>query len=247
MSRILFLTLLVLALGVNAADAEVAMFDDFNDNQTNTSLWTSNSDETGGVSLAETNGRLEISFASTASGDTFEAGYRSQMALSGDFDLQVDYELLGWPYANGVRVGLGVSSLNVSYLVERMSFGSEASGDFPYVPSRDNYLSHSWGAGVTTVTTDDLAGTLRLTRVGNILSYYYYGDSDWELISSVSATTADLNFLLSAWSHERFFSDAPVTVAFDNVRLDPVPEPSTFVLLVIGTFGAMFWRTRKRG
>lgn len=251
MSRTVFFVLSILIFMASGAVAEIATFDNFNDNVTNTNLWTACIDEEGGVTVAETNGRLEISIAATANGITFGGGYESQMKLSGDFDLQVDYELLEWPYANGVRVGLGVSPMNSAYLVERISFGNPSTGDYPYAHSRDNYLSDSSVAGVVFGTTDDLSGTLRITRTGRLISYYYYGDSDWELISSILATSADVRFSLSAWSHDFVFSDAPVVVAFDNVKLSnanltPVPEPATITLLAFGVLGLAFLGIQKR-
>ncbi len=156
--------------------AESIISDDFNDNTINPLLWKSFIIGYG-PTIAETNQRLEINIASYSADDpslgAFFAGYSSVCNIRGDFDIQVDYNLLTWPYANGVRVGLGAIRNNVGNpppdtfgTVERTSFGY--SNDFPGYP-REVYLTDFSDGWIVTETTDQ-SGKLRLMRSGNILT-----------------------------------------------------------------------------
>ena len=239
MMRLALFILLALFLTTTSVYAEIAVFDDFNDNTVNTDFWSAGS-ASSGVTVAETNERVEISFAPTASGDSFGGGCTGKMKLGGDFDLQVDYILLEWPQSNGVRIGLSaVSPQNIGYIVERVSF--EGGGDYC-----EKYLAFRNGMDFIAVTTDHQTGKLRLTRVGDLMSYYYYGDSDWELISSIPTTTEDMVFTIGAWSHDYCFCDSSVTFAFDNFKLTTVPEPSMVALLVFGSLGLIFLLKRNK-
>jgi hypothetical protein len=194
--------------------------DDFNDNTIDPSHWIAF--QVGyGPTVVETNQRLEITLPADSSDDSvmglFEAGYLGVCRLRGDFDIQVDYELLNWPYANGVRVGLGPIWLYDLPLlrgpVERVSFGSWA--DFPDWP-REVYLTH-FDDGVQGITaTSDLSGKLRLIRSGSTLSGFYFSSGKWVLIHSGPATTDDLYYTIAAWSHDYAFTDQEVKIAFDN-------------------------------
>src|SRR3989304_34180 len=82
------------------------VLDNFNNNRLDSSKWVVF--QAGiGPSIAETNKRVEISLPSASTGDSdlrlFGGGIISRCRLSGDFDVQVDYILPVWPYANGVQ------------------------------------------------------------------------------------------------------------------------------------------------
>jgi len=68
----------------------ITFSDDFNDNSLNTSLW--NTLALNGTILAEQNQRLEITISNSLFGEIY---YKRNVA--GDFDFEVDYELLTWP------------------------------------------------------------------------------------------------------------------------------------------------------
>lgn len=72
--------------------------------------------------IDEVNRRVEVSHSASASGYIFYSQYKSTCGLKGDFDIQVDYKLLEWPSANGIRVGLAVQDKSQSGgVVERVS------------------------------------------------------------------------------------------------------------------------------
>jgi hypothetical protein len=206
--------------------------DDFNDNTINHTLWVAH--VTGsGPTIDETNQRVEITIPAASSGELFGAGYSSICKLRGDFDIHVDYELLVWPSANGVRMGLSAGGRHGH--MERVSFSSS---DFPVKP-REVYLTH-FDDGVHGITaTSDLSGKLRLVRNGSMQTGYYFdsGSGNWIAIHSASVTTADTSFSIGAWSGDNCFANQKVKIAFDNLVVNrgevicpgtttPTPSPT---------------------
>jgi hypothetical protein len=135
----------------------------------------------------------------------------------GDFDVQVDYELLAWPFSNGVRIALSI--LPGAGMMERVSFGGE-DADFPGWP-REVYLT-SLGDGVQGITaTADLSGKLRLVRAGSTVTGYCFSGGAWVPLHTFgSASTGYETLLLHAWSHDYCFGDQTVKVAFDNLIIN---------------------------
>jgi murein DD-endopeptidase MepM/ murein hydrolase activator NlpD len=184
--------------------------DNFDDNSMNPTLWSLYLGPTG-PTASEVNQRLEITFPSTSQGSIFWAGYKSKFLLKGDFDIQVDYALIDWQLKSGVRVGLANQLITSWVVVERAGF---ADGD---VRSGEAYVTHFPGSIVSTLTTD-MAGKLRLERIGTTLTGYYFNAAigDWTAIHSVTTTNDDVEVILAAWSHDQWFIDQDIRVAFDN-------------------------------
>lgn len=195
--------------------AQAVYTDDFNDNTMDTAHWRLMDDGTG-VSVAEVNQRLEVTIASTTKANPgarmFIAGYTSVCRIRGDFDMQVDYQLLDWPAANGIKVGLG-SGLGA---VERVSF---VPGDNPGV-QREVYLADFNASSQGTIATTDLGGKLRMVRTGNTISGYYFKDGNWVLLTTQPVTTLDIHYSLGAWGYDAAFSQKTVKLAFDNFALN---------------------------
>lgn len=169
-----------------------------------------------GPSVTVANHRLEITIPSTSTNDpilgVFAAGLSSNCALKGDFDMQVRFQLLVWPSANGVRVGTGSNLLQV----ERISFGlPNDARDQP----REVYLTHLQDGPLGVTPTADLQGTLRIVRTGNTATGYHSTGSTWTLIHTGPVDSADVNFGFSSWSHDLYFAKQNVKVAFDNFTL----------------------------
>ena len=147
----------------------------------------------------------------------FETGYQNTCQLDGDFDVQVDYDLLDFPQYNGVRVGLTVGervyqSSAPFYTVERMSVSLHEGG----LAASDIVAVH--GAG-SVDATGNMGGSLRLERVGTTLKGYRYVNNAWQLVGSQSVITSALPVTISAWSHNSRFDNKTVKVAFDNFKV----------------------------
>lgn len=188
--------------------------DNFDDNLTNSTLWSIV--QTGaGPTAEETNQRLEITIPEDAADDRiagfFNAEYRSVCELAGDYDVQVDFELLQWPPENGVRVGLTTEPIGP---VERVSAAPSESGP------RERYLTHFTDGIHGLTATTDLSGKLRLVRNGGSVTGYYFNGGNWVSIHSAAVTTGNVDFRLAAWSHDVYFSDQLVKIAFDNFAIN---------------------------
>jgi len=193
------------------------LVDDFNDNSINTQLW--NVALAGfGPSIAETNQRLEVDIPATSSGlPVFTAAYQSKFKLKGDFDLQVDYQLLTWPQNNGIRVGIQISDAVLSNLasVHRIS----QAGTVPGGESHSATLGHlgadeTFARSATTATS----GKLRIARTGGVFTNYYW-DADvnqWVSLLVGGSSNNDVTVSLAAWSSDTEFQHNAGKVAFDN-------------------------------
>lgn len=207
-------------------DTASYLYDDFNDNHTNTELWTI---DTSGIGpwVVETNKRMEVTLPSNSSGASFWGCYLSKFKLHGDFDMQVDYKLLEWPEANCTRVGLGISGFGAII----RSYGTSPTN--PSI-STDIYqvdFSGVPGMPIDRVVTNDKSGKLRLVRSGDKITGYYYIDSNWHSLYTVPAPTDDRTLVLSVWNHDACFSHQQVKIAFDNFIINSgqivpaIPEP----------------------
>jgi hypothetical protein len=188
-------------------------FDDFDDGLIDPSNWSV--DVVGsGPTASEINGRLELYLPGSASAGAqglIRAGYASRCKLRGDFDIRVSYALLGWPEANGTRLGL-----TSGWSMERTSFGTAK--DFPGRP-REVYLVDIGGSVRNITATSDVAGALRLTRIGNTLTGYRLEGTSWVAQHSAKGPAGDLPFSIAAWSDESVFADRDVLAAFDDFIL----------------------------
>ena len=202
----------VLLLATNARGQ--VLVEDFNDNSINPTLWRVDLFGSG-PQIAEANQQLQTTIPDTSSGDPFSVNLVSKFRLRGDFDVQVDYRLLGWPFSNGVRVGLGI---NESYGVERTSFGSPLDG-WGREP-REVYVTDFLDGPQGVTGTGDVTGTLRLVRTGATLTGYYYSPGQWVAIHVGPGPTADVALNVSSWSHDYAFMDWDVTAAFDNLTVN---------------------------
>ncbi len=239
------LTAGLLLTSTSTVTAQV-LYDDFNDNTLDPLLWTVSE---GGIgpTITETNQRLEIASPEDSmdgpDGMCF-AQYTSVCLLRGDYDVQVDYQLLTWPPGNGVRVGLNTQIGTT----ERDSFGTPA--DFGGQP-REVYLTHFADGFQGMTRTTDLSGKLRQARSGNTVTGYYYSISgDWVAIHTGPAAMDDVNFSLASWTHDYAFIDQAVKVAFDNVIVNQgqliCPKLRVLIDIKPGSFPSSI-NPRKKG
>jgi hypothetical protein len=169
-------------------------------------FWGTN--QPGLVSFSQGGGTLNVNVSSGAQPD-FNVGGQTRCLAHGNFDAQVDFDLVNWPPQNGVWVVLqvGGTSLNV-YRVSWQFEPSEAYGAF-FDPVGN------------TLPAMGTSGTLRLTRVGDIFTGWYRSGSSWIPIISGVGTTDDVPLTLAVAniSGAATFAGLPVTVAFDNFHV----------------------------
>jgi WD40-like Beta Propeller Repeat len=184
------------------------LVESFEDGIRDASLWHQIVDP--GATLAETNGRLELTIAADAvPGGVFnqvDTHYGSQCALTGDFDLQVDYQLLQWP-SPGVFAGLHAffASAGVSRI---SSIGG------------DDYTAWSGSAFVSRPTADR-AGSMRLVRADGVLSAFYRGgDGAWQPLLAAPADPTSSMYGAGLTAQGDWFAHLPAAVAYDNLRLN---------------------------
>ncbi len=168
-------------------------------------------------------------------------------AITGDFTVSVDYELLNWPADNKERLVLNAyAGPQAQLLIERIS-------DVVYDPTRvgEVYLTDFTGQGILGTPTTDRSGTLRLQRSGNVVQGAYWDGTGWAVIGTYAVAGEGL--VPRTMGFGIFGGDTVtpgVRVAFDNFRLDAasltVPEPGSAALWLLG-LGAVVWARRRHG
>lgn len=134
-----------------------------------------------GPTAAVTGGRLEVSVpaGSTSGTSSIVGGLWSRCAVSGDFDMQADYQLLG------ANPGAGLFELFA------WQFGGSVMGgvarDFQVINGSNSYaVFQSFGAAPQRVSTTDTTGRIRLQRIGATAREYYDSGGQWVQIGEVS-------------------------------------------------------------
>ena len=194
---------------------QAPLADDFSDGLRDSSLWHAIADP--GGSVGELDGRLVASISGIAvPGGPFnqiDEHIGSQCSLAGDFDYQVDYQLLTWPQHGGF-----FAALNAFF-----GDGAVARVSTPFDPPFDESYN-AWRGGANflfnQVNTADMNGSMRLVRSSGTMSAYYRSPgSDWTLLLTapdVTGTTVyGMGLSAQAWS----FGHQDGSVAYDNFRL----------------------------
>jgi hypothetical protein len=204
------------------------VYDAFDDDAVDDSLWYFALEGSPGPTVIEANQRLEITDPAGTIGDPstgrFTGGLTSRCLLRGDFDLQADYQLLAWPPSNGISAPLsvfpgpriGTPPTSPFYQIERGSAALK-----PDAPPEvyDARFQQPPGPLVTRALapTDDAAGRLRLVRTAGTLSSYYLDSGNWVLLDSGPTITQDVRFRVWSFGFDNRFVHQEVKVAFDNV------------------------------
>jgi dipeptidyl aminopeptidase/acylaminoacyl peptidase len=171
-----------------------------------------------GPSMAEVNGRLEVSVPPDTLNDPV-AGF-TDIALSspchllGDYDVQVDYQLLQWPPQSGVNVSFS------TFTIVNGSF-DQTFGLFVFDPGGGTGVSTNFPGPVNTfVPAPETSGTLRLVRVGPTLTAYRLTPAGWSAIRSTSELANEVGVNLDVFSNAPQFSHPDVKVAYDKFRVN---------------------------
>lgn len=167
-----------------------------------------------GPSISETNGRLEVSMPSETLNDLLlgfaNVGVVAQCHLRGNFDIQVDYQLLQWPPQSGVNVDFD------TFTVVDGGFG-DTYGMFVFDPGGGTGIStHFPGPLNTFVSAPELSGSLRFVRVDTTLTAYRLTAAGWSELQSTSDPVDEVAMNLNMFSNALQFSHPDVKVAYDN-------------------------------
>jgi hypothetical protein len=172
-------------------------------------VWASwGTNQPGLIDFAQTGGALTVNVSGAAQPD-FNVSGQTRCLARGDFDAQVDFNLVNWPAQNGVWVSLMVGG--TPFNVYRVSWQFDPSEQYgAYLPPVGTTLP---AAGTT--------GTLRLTRHGDIFTGYYRSGLGWVPIISGTGPTDDVPLTLAVFngSDAATFAGLPVTVAFDDFHV----------------------------
>jgi Tol biopolymer transport system component len=181
--------------------------DSFDGPMLDSSKWWTSINGTGS-GLAVTGGRAETSLASDATqgpSGFMGPGFGSQCHAVGDYDARVGYELLDWPFSNGVHALLGDAGTTGS-IARRSESGFE------------DYLAFFNPVPASALTTH-LSGEVRLVRTGSTLTAYYRDGLSWVPLLSGPTTTAPTFVAVSLFSNDEIFGNRFVRVAYDDFRI----------------------------
>jgi hypothetical protein len=227
--------------------------DNFAGASINTGLWTPFNDFQQ-QRVFQQDGELRIQIDGASAGGSFGAGLQSKFNLKGDFVMTVDYRLITWPNANGVRLGFegpgtspddtaGVMVKRRSPGIAEPTPGEQYSADFKDGNTRYGFI----------IPDTAMNGSLKLTRVGSVLTGYFADQPNvWQQIGSHNYSAPGLPEWagITLWANSKTAEQLPdgswfnkfagqdVEIAFDNfqvtydqIRYTSVPGPSLLLLL----------------
>jgi TolB protein len=191
--------------------------EDFGDGIVDSGLWHTISDS--GGSISEVNGRLEAFISHDADPsihnyNQVDEHIGSQCMLNGDFDFQVDYQLVTWPPHSGF-----FAMLNAIF-----ADGAIARTSAPWDPPYDESYN-SWTNGATftsdAVNTTDQSGQMRLVRQSGVLRGYERASAadPWTLVHTGDAG-GNAVAAIGLWAPGNTFAHVDGLVAYDNVRFN---------------------------
>ena len=178
--------------------------DDFSSPEIDTTIWRTITDGTG-AEVTEQGGQVAMTIAADGlpGGPAKAVGAQvgTQCTFPGDFDARVDFTLFEWPAGANVRVGL--NAFFVGGFVGRRS--SSTSGD--------EYAA--WVMPRTgSVKLDETSGSLRIARVGTIMTAYFWRNGRWvPLATGTSSGAAVIGLQATAGSD---FGHQHARAAFDD-------------------------------
>jgi hypothetical protein len=190
----------------------------FTNNQYNQDYFDINTIGTG-PSAAVNSERLEMNLPAisvTNGSGSYGCMFITQFGVAGDFDVQVDFNLLTWPTLNG---SAQISANNCE--VSRRNFGNE--------------VYEAWLNGEEfRVNTSDMTGTLRMKKTGTTIQAFYLGPSGWQLFgSSTNSQFAQATSIFIGSLNYPNPGASPtkdIKVAFDNLRITNCPANMSSIL-----------------
>jgi hypothetical protein len=123
------------------------------------------------------NGVLKAKLARSLSGEpNYNSGLGGRFRVGGDFDVEVDFQLVRWHPESGVRVNLTAAGVSAQRLNDRGGnerYGANFGGDLERL-----------------VSTNQNSGRLRIKRVGDTITTMY-DDAGWREFGSRSGQTTE--------------------------------------------------------
>ena len=133
---------------------------------------------------------------------------RGKPILSGDFDFQIDFDVIAGPATNGWMGGIGIKAPNADqfYIYRGYRDGSH------------RYTTWETGSPWSAFSnTGDTSGKLRMTRVGSTAYAYYWSGTDWTELRTFAIGTDDLTFHIDT---DSFTGNPTVTMDYDNFQIN---------------------------
>lgn len=210
-SKICCAGLLLLAIFIQPVSPSQAgtFYDKFNDNFLNPSAWDYWTYGEG-PTLAEVNNRLEMTIPATSTGN-LSVYLWANFDIKGDFDEQVDFNLLNFPAGNGMSLTLSGPE---QFHIGRTSWQVQ--------PGVWRQVYYVWRLGSTgaSVETTDTSGKMRMKRTGNKMEGFYWKNNAWQLLDSYTdpqfGGPGGFGFGLG---QNGLFSGQLVKIAFNNYQL----------------------------
>jgi hypothetical protein len=144
-------------------------------------------------------------------GVTRESKLTSRFKLKGDFDVQVDYDLLNWSQPNGP---IESSIFRVKYDDNNYVQISRDRSQTVSVYNSNRFINGNPDLPIT-ASTSDLNGTYRITRVGNVISTYFFNAGNFILVQSFNSYTEDLYIEVVGKS-----ADVPIELRWTNFKVN---------------------------
>jgi hypothetical protein len=211
-----FVGLVLLAIFIQPVSPSQAgtFYDKFTDNFLNP-IWDCEIFGQGPM-VAEVNNRLEMTIPANSSGDLgvwFVPKFfiNGEFGIKGDFDEQVDFNLLNFPAGNGISFTL---SGHMQFHIGRTSWQMQP-GEWRHV-----YYVQCLGDTIAYSETTDTSGKLRLKRTGNKMEGFYWKNNAWQLLGTHTDPSFDVQDGVGmALGQNGPFSGQLVKIAFNNYQL----------------------------
>jgi hypothetical protein len=182
--------------------------DDFNDNSLNLTKWANGSFN--GGNLNEQNGQLYV-YTNASYGATGRVV--SNLAFTGDFDIQVDFNTTQW--------GTPTTGWSMEFTAMMPShFDSCSYSKFGANKYFSCWASDIGGFGSSTYVSET-TGKMRFTRVGSNITFYFYNQTSslWQVIGSRNSTniSGTASILIDIYNRD---SNQSTNGTFDNYRIN---------------------------
>ncbi len=167
----------------------------------------------------------------------------TEIPLTGDFSLQVDYTLINWVAHPILRIGLGHVASDGSHWMWN-TLASESAEVFVDADGGETNVSPH-------PTSSETAGTMRVVRRDStVTAYFKDATHDWTEVGHTTQGTGDLLVQLGFWGGEGPISGQNFQVAFDNLYvwegdIFVVPEYEFGALLAVVACFAAFAVIKK--